>query len=258
MRFLSIGLMGTVGLLLLAILPAAGATAPVNGVVTTCSSNWSCNFAFNTSAGTGWASGTGAGPYRTGVLSFELPGEAQASHNLTYSTYIGSLIGTYTYWTVGNFLGTDVNTGKVVFGTTDTNYTITCVGHSGKGGGCKYNYTTDNGTIVVHSTQAEMTSTVVSCSPTTVKVSSKTSCTVTVTNLWNSSNVPSGKVQFLSGGAGSFSNKGTCTLTAGSCTFTWHPYDNTCGGATITAKFGGTVAYYRSLGSQFISVTGGC
>ena len=242
---------GPVALLILAVLPTAGAAAPVQGLVTTCSSTTTCQFVFNTSVGTGWASTTSS------TLSFQLPGEALASYNLSYSTYVGSLTGTYTYWTVGNFLGTDVNTGKVVYGTTDTNYTITCVGHSGRGGGCTYTYTTDNGTIVIHLTQAEQTSTSVSCSPTSINVASKTTCTIKVVDLWNSSNVPTGKVRFSSGGLGTISNKGVCTLAAGQCTLTFHPFDTTSGAATLTASYVGSLTFYKSVGTTSVTVTGG-
>src|SRR5579863_2615323 len=121
MRLARLAWMAPAALILLALIPMSGATAPVNGVVTTCSSSAVCSFTFNTSAGTGWA--TVGSTAKT--ISFQLPGEAKASYNLTYSTYVGSLIGTYTYWTIGNFYGTDVNTGNVVYGTTDTNFTIT-------------------------------------------------------------------------------------------------------------------------------------
>ena len=249
MRLSRLAWIGPVGLILLAVLPSAGATAPVHGLVTNCTSNTSCSFAFNTSAGTGWATTTST------LLSFQLPGEAKASYNLSYSTYIQSLIGTYTYWTVGNFVGTDVNTGYVVYGTTDTNYTITCVGHSGKGGGCTYTYTTDNGTIAFSFTSAEQTATSFTCTQLTVHVPGKTTCTVKVTNLWNSSNVPTGKVTLTSGRLGGFSNRGTCTLSAGQCTFTWHPFDNTIGAVTLLATYPGSTSFYPSSGSVSINVT---
>ncbi|HZY71083.1 MAG TPA: hypothetical protein VFF67_08940 [Thermoplasmata archaeon] len=234
--------------------------APVRGTVTNCTSNWDCTFAFNTSKGTGWADGAGVSYYRTGLFSFRLPGEAKASYNLTYSTYIARLNGTYTYWTVGNFFGTDVNTGKVVYGTTNTNYTITCHGHSGRGGGCSYTYTTDNGTVLVKFTNAEITSTAIACTPTFTHPGGKVSCTVTVTNGWNASNYTTGSVRVSSGGTGSLSNKGVCALTKGSCNFTYRPSDNTCGSVTLTATYHGTTAYYRSFGSILISVyvSGGC
>ncbi|HXQ94988.1 MAG TPA: hypothetical protein VN864_07490 [Thermoplasmata archaeon] len=252
MKLRRLAWLGPASLILLAFLPIAGATAPVNGLVTTCTSTASCSFVFNTSAGTGWAKTTAS------TMSFQLPGEALASYNLTYATYIGSLTGTYTYWTVGNFHGTDVNTGKVVYGTTDTNYTITCHGHSGRGGGCTYTYTTDNGTVVFHFTKAELTSTSVSCTPSSVAVGGgKTACTVTVTNLWNSTNFPTGKVHLASYGLGSFASKGVCTLSLGSCTLNWHPFDNTNGLVSIGATYPGSVAFYKSTGSTSVTVTGG-
>ncbi|HEY6239112.1 MAG TPA: hypothetical protein VIZ68_08010 [Thermoplasmata archaeon] len=250
MRLSKLAWAGPVGLLLLALVPVAGATAPVAGVVTTCASTTSCTFVFNTSAGTGWATTTST------QLSFQLPGEAVASYNLTYSTYVGSLIGTYTYWTVGNFLGTDANTGKVVYGTTNTNYTITCHGHSGRGGGCTYTYTTDNGTIVFHLTQAEFTSTSVSCSPSSILSGSQTICTVKVVDLANSSVVPTGKVHLSSAGTGSFANHGTCTLSLGQCSVSWRAFDNTIGSASISASFAGNAAFYKSSGSTSVTVTG--
>jgi hypothetical protein len=256
MRLSPVVFLGTVGVLLLAILPAAGATAPVSGAITTCSSNWSCNFVFNTSAGTGWANGTSSGYLHPGTITVKLPGEAMTSTGLTYSTYIQKLTGTYTYWTIGTFYGTDVNTGKVILGSTDSNYTITC---HGTGRGCTYTYTTDNGSILVKFTRAEMTSTAISCSPTSINVAGKTTCTVTVLNLWNSTNYPTGKLHFRSSGGGSFSNKGSCTLSAtATCTFTWHPNDNTCGWSTISATYGGTTLFYKSSGSTPVTVTGGC
>ncbi|MCI4368619.1 MAG: hypothetical protein L3K09_03545 [Thermoplasmata archaeon] len=252
MRLLRLAWIGPAALMLLALVPSAGAYATVGGVVTTCSTRTSCDFVFNTSTGTGWANATNT------RISFQLPGEAKASNNLSYTTYIGSLIGTYTYWTVGSFLGTDVNSGKVVYGTTDTNYTITCHGHSGRGGGCTYTYTTDNGTVVFHLTQAELTSTSVACSPTSVRVGGgKTTCTVKVTDLWNSTNVPTGTIHLASGRTGTFSNKGVCTLASGQCSVTWRPFDATVGPVTITAKYLGTAAFWKSTGTTSQGVTGG-
>ena len=258
MQLLKAGLASIVVVALFALLPFAGATAPVTGTITTCSSNWSCDFVFNTSAGHGWANGTSTGYLLPGSLSLKLPGESNTSTNLTYSTYIQQLTGTYTYWTIGTFLGTDVNTGTVVFGTTDSNYTITCVGHSGRGGGCTYIYTTDNGSVVVKLTAAEMTATTLSCSPSTLS-SGKTSCTATVTNLWNSSKVPSGKLHISFPYGGKPTSKGTCTLSStGSCKFSWTAGANLCGAYTITVTYAGTPSYYTSSASKAITLTDGC
>lgn len=251
MRLLHLAWLGPLALLVITLMPVSAATLPVSGVVTTCASSSSCQFVFNTSKGTGWANATPP------MMSFQLPGEAKASYNLSYSTYIKLLTGTYTYWTVGTFLGTDVNTGHVVYGTTNTNFTITCVGHSGKGGGCTYVYTTDNGTIVFRFTNAQQTSTAVTCNPSTVNVSAKTTCKVTVSNLWNASNVPTGKVHLQSPGLGSFASRGVCTLTAGSCSLTWQPFDNTVGSVSILATYGGSSAFYKSSGSTTVVVNGG-
>ena len=251
MRLARIAWVAPVGLMLLAMIPGAGGTAPAHGLVTTCASTTSCSYTINSSAGSGWATTTST------QLSFQLAGEPVASYNLSYSTYIARLTGTYTYWTVGNFLGTDVNTGKVVFGTTNTNYTITCHGHSGRVGGCTYTYTTDNGTIVFHFTQAEATATSVVCSPASVPTGSSATCTATVSNMWNSSHTPTGTVHLSSPGLGGFANHGTCTLVSGQCALSWHPFDNTIGAVTISATYGGSVAFYKSSGSTSVGVTGG-
>jgi len=257
-KLLKAGLASVLVVALLALLPVAGATAPVTGTITSCSSNWSCNFVFNTSAGHGWANGSSTGYLYPGTLSLKLPGEASTSTNLSYSTYIRQLTGTYTYWTIGTFLGTDVNTGTVVFGTTDSNYTITCHGHSGRGGGCTYTYTTDNGSVAVTLTAAEMTATALSCTPTTLALG-KVSCTATVTNLWNSSKVPTGKVHISFPYGGKPASKGACTLsTSGSCKFSWTAGAGLCGAYTIVVTYVGSVSFYTSTASQAINLTDGC
>jgi hypothetical protein len=247
-----LALWAPVALLGIMLIPATAATAPLHGTVVNCTTRTDCTFALHTGAGTGWANATGA------TLSFQLPGEALASYNLTYSTFIARLTGTYTYWTVGSFLGTDVNTGHVVYGTTNTNYTITCHGHSGRGGGCTYTYTTDNGTIVFKLTNKEPTATSVVCSPTTLYSGSRASCTVTVVDLWNASHLPTGKVHLATPGLGSFSSAGTCYLTrAGNCTLTWHAGDNTLGTVTLSATYYGNTTFYKSTGSATEDVLGG-
>ena len=220
----------------------------------TCGTTDVCDFNFSTSAGAGWANSTGS----PSVMALRLPGEAKTSYNLPYSTYIAHLTGTYTYWQVGTFYGTDVNSGHVVVGVTNWNFTITCHGHSGRGGGCTYTYTTDNGTIVVRLTSAEITSTAISCSPNPVNVAGKATCQVTVTNGWNASNTPTGTVHISTGRLGSLSNKGTCTLVSGACTFTFHPFDNDCGSVTLTATFVGSTTFYKSAGFAVEGITGGC
>lgn len=232
---------------------------PVTGTVTNCTSTIACKFAFTSSLGTGWANSTGL-TVTSEHMALQLPGEAKASYNLSYATYIARLTGTYTYWTVGTFLGTDVNSGNVVRGTTDTNFTITCIGHSGRGGGCTYVDTTDNGTIVVRFTNAELTSAAVACTPSTISPGQRSVCRVTVTNDWNVSNVPSGTVRAGDGRLGPLSHNGTCALVNGSCSITFRPSDNTCGLVAIKASYQGTAAFYRSSASASVDVyvSGGC
>lgn len=259
MQFVKLGLVATVGFLLLASIPVAGATTPANGVVTTCTAYWSCNFGFNTSAGQGWANSTG---YRAGgSIDLKLPGEAKTSTGLSYLTNAPKVTtkgANSTYWTIGNFIGTDVNTGKIVYGTTDSNYTATC--HI-VFRWCHNTYTTNNGTIVVLFTRAEATSTVLSCSPSTLHPQQKANCTATVSDLWNASNYPTGKLHLSSpSGYGSFSNKGVCTLVSGKCQFYYRTSDNACGAGTLGASYPGNLAFYKSSGSFQLDVyvNGGC
>lgn len=265
-----------VGLSLLALVPLSaghaaaplgGAAAPtlappsLQGTVTNCTTQATCAYSFSTSSGTGWANSTASAttPLRMAV---KLPGEAKGSYNLSYTTYVAKVTNnypTYTYWTIGSFLGTDVNSGHIIFGATDTNFSATChVVFKW----CHYTYATNNGTIVVHFTKAEATATSFSCSPTTIHPQQKTGCTVTVTNLWNVSNVPTGKVHLSDGGSGlgSFSTKGSCTLTNGTCLTTFRASDNACGGIYLSATYDGTVAYFKSSASTSIDVyvSGGC
>jgi hypothetical protein len=186
-----------------------------------------------------------------------LPGESLTSTNLSYSTYVASLKGTYTYWTVGNFVGTDVNSGKVVYGTTNTNYTITCHGHSGRGGGCTYTYTTDNGTIVVYFTVADQTGTSVTCVPSTIVSGASTDCTATVRDLGNTSAQPSGNVSFVGpyGSTAGLSNGGNCTLISAACTVAYTAPDEQLGTVAITASFVGNSHYYASSGRTSVYVS---
>jgi hypothetical protein len=233
----------------------------IQGNVTNCTTQATCVYAFSNALGSGWATSTlstTTGPR----MAFQLPGEAAASYNLSYSTSTAKVTNnypTYIYWTVGSFIGTDLTTGHIVYGTTSTNYSATC--HV-VFRWCHYTYVTDNGTIVAHLTRAEATATSISCSPSTLHPQQKTSCQASVTNHWNVSNYPTGKVHFRDGGSGlgTFSNKGVCTLANGTCSFTFKTSDNACGLIDLSASYGGTAAYYKSNGevSVDVYVSGGC
>ena len=234
----------------LAAIPATG-PAPLHGLVKSCKSASTCGFIFNSSGALGWAN---ASPPS---LTLRLPGEALTSTNLAYSTYTASLIGTYTYWTVGNFVGTDVSTGKVVYGVTNTNFTITCYGHSGRGGGCTYVYTTDNGTIVVFFTQADQTTTTVACAPSSISPGSSSVCTARVNDSINRSATPSGNVSLYGsfGSTAGFSNGGNCALISGACSVLYTAPDDQLGTVPVTAIFNGTSSFYTSSGRSSIYVS---
>ena len=269
-----------VGLSLLAVLPIAGGhgasasdrpaalagvapsiIAPVHGTVTNCTSQAVCVYSFSTALGTGWANSSESRTYVL-TMALELPGESSPSFNLTYGTSTAKVTTSYpttTYWTVGTFLGTDVNSGHIIYGTTNTNFSATC--HPVYRW-CHYTYATLNGTIVVHFTNAEATSTAIACSPTTIHPQTKTTCSVTLTDLWNASHLPTGKVHLSDGGSGigTFSNKGTCALINASCSFTFKASDNACGGIALSATYAGNSAFYKSGASIAIDVyvSGGC
>lgn len=248
MRIMRLGWMGLLALILLVVVPTSGSASGYHGNVTVCvKSTTNCYYGLNTSKSTGWATTTST------HLSFKLPWESKASYNLTYATYVQKLTGYYTYWTIGNFHGTDVNTGYVVYGTTNTNFTITA--HCQRG--CTYTYTTDNGTIVFRFTKAYLTSTSVSCNPSSFNVSGTTTCTAKVSNLWNSSNNPTGKVLLSTAGLGNFSGNGKCSLSSGKCSLTFQSFDNTIGSVTIWATYSGTSSFYKSSGSTIVDVLGG-
>lgn len=232
---------------------APNVAAPLHGVVTNCASASSCDFQFNTTQGHGWAN---ASPP---AMTLRLPGEASTSTGLSYATYTARLTGTYTYWTVGNFVGTDANTGKVVYGITNTNFTITCHGHSGRGGGCTYTYTTDNGSIVVDFTNADQTTTAVACAPSTIGSGNSTVCTAWVNDTVNSTLHPTGNVSFYGsyGGVAGFSNGGSCVLIAGACSVSYTAPDEQLGTMPVTATFAGTPSFYTSAGRTSIYVSAG-
>lgn len=238
---------------------AASVRAPLLGTVVRCTSTVKCLYNLTTRLGSGWANSTLSATSKE-VMALKLPGESKVSSNLSYATYTQHVTYAYpntTTWTVGTFLGTDLISGHIIYGVTDTNFTATC--HP-VFRWCHYTYTTDNGTIIVRFTNAEVTSTAISCTPTSTKPGGKVSCSVDVTNGWNASKTPTGAVNISDGSTGTLSDKGVCKLTNGSCSFVYRPADNTCGGVTISASYRGTAAFYKSAGSATVDVivSGGC
>jgi hypothetical protein len=245
MRFV---LIAVVVLLAVAILPTASAgPSHAVGTATRCTSTVSCSYTINGSSGIGWAY-TG---YNS--ISFRLPGEGNATYGGAYSVHSIAVNGSV-YDMQGSFLVTDVNTGKIVTGATNTNISVTVYCHYK---GCTYTYKLINGTIAFRATHFDATSTTFSCSPSSIKAQHSTSCTVTVKDLANSSVNPSGNVSMQTriAGVGHFANKGACTLSNGTCTLKFTTTDEFVGTATLYANYHGTPAYYKSQGTAFVYVS---
>ncbi len=251
-------------------LAPAYATGSVTGVATGCSGIASCKYSLTDgSGGTGSAStsafvggyvGQSPLPFSGGSVTFQLPGEAQATY--ASGTYSGmavldgtsSTAGTL-YQTNGTFWATDVNTGLVVTGTTSTIVGIS--GHSGRGGGNVY--TLVSGTIsITPITSPLSTATSVSCNPTSTAVNAPTACTATVTNTDGTAVPPSGSITFGSGGgAGAFSS-GSCSLAGtgatSTCEVSYTPSPGSEGQQTITADYAGDSNHLASSASFLLGV----
>ncbi|MCI4356465.1 MAG: hypothetical protein L3K18_04895, partial [Thermoplasmata archaeon] len=224
MKALGLVLAATVAILLLAVVPIASA-APSNstGTATSCGTLTSCHFTFTSGNLTGWAN------TYSGSVQFQLPGEANVTANGHYSVSVVNVSGT-TDHVLGTIVAIDANSGKVVFGSTDTNITVTVhCSHTG----CGTTYHLLNGTMRLRVTNTDGTSTAVACSPSSFSAGSTTRCTATVTDLANHSVLPSGSIQFSTfsglGALGTFSHHGACTLVSGSCSVRFTAGDETVG-----------------------------
>ncbi|MCI4329558.1 MAG: hypothetical protein L3J80_01645, partial [Thermoplasmata archaeon] len=126
--------------------------------------------------------------------------------------------------------------------------------------GCGYTYAMVNGTIRLHVTALDATTTAVSCSPSTFAAGSSTKCTATVTDGANHSLAPTGNVTFSTysgaGVIGTFTHHGACSLVSGSCTVRFTALDETVGSFQIVGTYHGLHPYYKSAGSTTISVMG--
>jgi len=241
-------LAATFGLLailtLVLIVPMASATT--TGTGTSCSGFGDCKFTISNSKGTGWAQTYGTS------MSFQLPGESKASTGLPFSYYPNPIYGG-TYTIHGAFSGTDENTGKVVYGTTATNITVTV--HCQRG--CYDTWVLNSGNITFHLTKADPTTTHFSCSPSAIRSGGKTVCEVQVVDQTRPAQIPNGTVKFstLLSGVGSWSPRASCTLVAGSCQVTWTAADETVGTITMYAHYVGNSYFYRSTNTTYVYVT---
>lgn len=240
------------GFLLVALVPVGSASAPAStptvlGTATSCTNLWTCSYTLHSTLGNGSASSS-----YYGGLTFQLPGESNATKQVPLMFKSDGVTGN-THWIHGSFVGTDGNTGKAIYGSTDVNVTLTVSCSRG----CTTTYKFVNGSIVLHPTHADSTSTAFSCSPSTIANAKSTTCTITVTDLRNASILPKGTVKVQSGttGVGHFASQGTCKLVRGSCSVKFTSGDEFVGRVTLSADYRGTASYYLSQGTTTLTVT---
>jgi hypothetical protein len=229
----------------------ASASTPITGTATACTGLGACTYAITDTSGSGWATTSTA---FGSVISFQLPGELLATRYQPYSVHTVS-ISASVYTEAGTFTVTDADTGKIVSGTTST--TITATEHCSRTG-CYYTYALVSGTITFNVTNVDGTVTVVACNPSSFNSGGSTKCTATVTDQANHSKFPTGTVTFSISPYyyGTFSNKGKCTLSSGSCSVQFTPSDNSVGNIPIYAVYKGNTVFHTSSGSTVVSVTG--
>jgi hypothetical protein len=248
--------------------PAVYATA-YSGTATKCTSLAIC--AYSLTGGSASVAGGISGyigqnfTFYSGSVSFKLPGETLLSND--GGVYSGQAINTKVFTTAagliykitGTFAAPDVNTKKIINGV--THGFVGIKGHSGRGGGIYYVLV--NGTITLNPTKIDTTSMRVSCNPSSYFFSldnpNPTTCTAKVTDLAQSSSIPTGQVIFSNYGysyTGTF-NPVSCKLSSGSCSVQFTPSiaDSGSYSFTIVAAYGGDTTHYKSSNSTVVSVT---
>jgi hypothetical protein len=106
----------------------------------------------------------------------------------------------------------------------------------------------------------QATATAVACAPTSFTVGTgSTSCTATVTDTGSTPTTPTGNVGFATGGSGSFSGGGACTLSSvspgvASCQLSYTPTAVGTGSHQITGSYAGDTAHEPSQGSAQVGV----
>ncbi|HEV2138371.1 MAG TPA: Ig-like domain repeat protein [Nitrososphaerales archaeon] len=113
------------------------------------------------------------------------------------------------------------------------------------------NFGPSSASIVINVDQRQ-SSTMLSCSPSTVPVNSPTLCTATVSDSTGAgtSITPTGIVSFSSLG-GSFSSGSTCKLSAGSCSVKFTPSPGREGAISVGAGYSGDVDHYGGTATPF-------
>src|SRR2546422_1214190 len=247
--------------------PTAGSpasfTATVSGGTTPYSYNW--NF----------GDGTAAGTSNPALHTYSIPGNytvvltvkdanvktATASHIVNIRP--ASLAVDFTFTPASPSVGQSVNFTATATGGT-VPYTFTWAfgdGSTASGRSVLHSYTaagsftailttSDSGgqTSTVSKTvdiSAHGTTTIVTCSPSSVVANQSSTCTATVTDTSSSgATTPTGNVTFTPGG--------TCTLVSGSCSVAVTP--STSGTLSISASYNGDSAHAASAGSTSITV----
>src|SRR5438309_5939854 len=115
-------------------------------------------------------------------------------------------------------------------------------------------------TLSVQVNIGHLTTTSVSCVPSSVNVNSPSTCTATVTDTNASPTTPGGTVVFASDSAGSFTPATSCSLSAGttgtaSCQATYTPTSLGSGTHNVTGTYGGDTTHGRSIGKFLLTVT---
>jgi hypothetical protein len=247
----AIGLVAVGILVLIVVLPSgmATTTSVVTGVASACSNLGSCSFKLSNASGTGSAYTYPPSAY------LRLPGDANTSSGqFRYATISHN---TTNYYQQGTFVAVDVNSGHVVFGKTFTNVTVTT--HCSRTG-CYSFYALRNGSIALQVSSLWGTRVLLSCSPSAVRASHSTLCTASVAPYAKIVKVPRGNVTFGDYSYsvyGTFSHKGVCTLSNGTCSVKFTVSDDSTGYCAIFAKYGGSSAFYTSSASGSITVKSG-
>jgi hypothetical protein len=124
-------------------------------------------------------------------------------------------------------------------------------------------HSSSQGTFLLASTPAPLhiTTTSVTCSPSSVTTGSPTSCAATVTDTSSSPTTPSGSVSFTTNSTGTFNpTSASCTLAAGttagtaSCAVSYTPASTAVGHHLITGTYSGDSGHSTSNGSFKLAV----
>jgi N-acetylneuraminic acid mutarotase len=171
-----------------------------------------------TPTGTVTFQSSGSGTF-SGTCS--LTGTGNNASCTTGVTYTPTAIGTGTHVIRGTYLGDSTHNPSISIGS--QSFTLTVIGR--------------------------LTSTVVSCAPSSVLANNGSTCTATVADTGSgTTSTPTGTARFTSAGTtgGSFSPATNCNLSTGSCSVTFTP--SGAGTVKITASYQGDNVHYTSSG----------